>query len=199
MVVPYVLIIFLFFAGCASTKNSPVVLLSGVSKEGAPICLDERSGIPAAVQKFYSQRDLTTEEGKIDYLLERIRGSKLIFVRNKVEYVGPAAASFLHWKLDRWRSRHYAKITTAQEFVNLITRGSKVSGEPYSAILKDGTRHDLQNVLQNELDALEACLKQLPPNSPEMNTQNLTQSATEVSSVKADIQKGLSSSSVSKN
>jgi hypothetical protein len=134
-------------------------------------------------------RDLTTEEGKIDYLLERIRGSKLIFVRNKVEYVGPAAASFLHWKLDRWRSRHYAKITTAQEFVNLITRGSKVSGEPYSAILKDGTRHDLQNVLQNELDALEACLKQLPPNSPEMNTQNLTQSATEVSSVKADIQK----------
>lgn len=151
--------------GCAS-MNPSVALLSGVTEEGAPICLDDRTGIPAFVEKFYARRDLTTEEGKIDYLLERLRHSQLVFMRNRVEYTGPQSAGFLRWKLDRWKTRHYAKINTAQEFVDRIAGGSKVSGQPYAVVLKDGSRHDLKSVLQNELDALESCLKQFPPSAP---------------------------------
>ena len=153
--------------GCAS-KNPSVALLSGVTEEGAPICLDDRTGIPAFVEKFYARRDLTTEEGKIDYLLERLRHSRLVFVRNRVEYTGPASASFLRWKLDRWRIKHRMKIETAQGFVDFITAGSRMSGEPYAVILKDGGRYDLKKVLQNELDALESCLKQFPPPAPQL-------------------------------
>ena len=40
--------------GCASSKNAPLTLLSGVTDEGAPVCLDDRTGIPAAVEKFYA-------------------------------------------------------------------------------------------------------------------------------------------------
>ncbi len=152
-------------SGCAS-KNPSVALLSGVTEEGAPICLDDRTGIPAFVEKFYAQRDLTTEEGKIDYLLERLRRSQLVFVRNRVEYSGAQSAGFLRWKLDRWQTRRNIKIDTAQEFVDRIAGGSKMSGQPYALVLKDGSRHDLKKVLQNELDALESCLKQFPPPAP---------------------------------
>ena len=161
----WVLLFVFLCLGCASEKAS-LTLLSGVTKEGAPVCLDDRTGIPAAVQEFYAKRDLTTEEGKIDYLLERLRNSKLLFIRNRVEYTGPQAAGFLRWKLDRWKTHHHLKIDTAQEFVDWITSGSKMSGEPYVVILKDGGQHDLRKVFQNELDALEVCLKQLPPSTP---------------------------------
>jgi len=165
-------------------------MLSGVSKEGAPICLDERTGIPAFVEQFYARRDLTTEEGKIDYLLERLRNSQLLFVRNRVEYTGPQSSGFLRWKLDRWRARHHIKIDTAQEFVNQIAGGSKTSGEPYIVILKDGGHHNLRDVLQNELDALETCLKQFPPSVPEPGSKGedpaTTKIITEVSQTTAD-------------
>jgi hypothetical protein len=173
----FLLLVF-FFAGCAA-KNSSLTLLTGVSQEGAPICLDDQAGIPAFVEQFYNRRDLTTNEGKIDYLLERLRNSELIFIRNRVEYTGSQASGFLRWKLDRWKTRHHIKINTVQEFVNQIAGGSKMSGEPYIVILKNKGRHNLKDILQNELDALEACLKQFPP-----SVQG--QKSTEVSQTIAD-------------
>ena len=146
--------------GCASNQQT---LLTGKTLAGTPVCLDDRDNIPAFVKKFFNTRDLTTEEGKIDYLMERIRNSKLIFVRNKVEYDSASAATFLRWKLNRWKKKG-AKIDTAQEFVSTIASSSSMSGQPYAVVLLDGSRHDLKSVLQNELDALEYCLKQLPTN-----------------------------------
>lgn len=191
--------LFIFLcAGCAN-RTIPVALLSGVSKEGAPICLGDRSGIPAFVQQFYNQRDLTTEEGKIDYLLERLRNSQLVFIRNRVEYTGPQAAGFLRWKLDRWRNRHHIKINTAQEFVDHIASGSKTSGDPYVVILEDGGRHNLRNVLQNELDALEVCLRDFPPSAPESTLgegSTIRKSAAEASQTMADNSTGVLSGTV---
>jgi hypothetical protein len=179
------LLVHLMSVSCAG-KSSSLPLLSGVSKEGAPICLDDRAGIPAFVQQFYDQRDLTTEEGKVDYLLERLRHSQLVFVRNRVPYTGPQAAGFLRWKLDRWKTRHDIKINTAQEFVDRITIGSKVSGDPYVVIFKDDNRYYLKNILQNELDALEVCLKQFPLNTPE------GEGKVEVSGASTEVSLGLS-------
>lgn len=148
----------LVLCGCAANQQA---LLTGQTLAGAPICLDSRDNIPAVVKKFFNTRDLTTEEGKIDYLIERIRDSKLTFIRNKVEYDSSSAASFLRWKLNRWKKKG-TKIETAQDFVSFVSGGSTMSGQPYAIVLRDGTRHDLKSVLQNELDALEFCLKQYP-------------------------------------
>ena len=151
------LLFLVLFVGCAS---EPVVLLNGRTAAGDLVCLDDQSEIPAIVQKFYATRDLTTEEGKIDYLIERVINSKLTFIRNRVEYTGPSAAGFLRWKLGRMEKRHNVVIKTAQDFVSQVVSGSRMSGEPYEVVLSDGSRHNLQYVLQNELDQLEACLKQ---------------------------------------
>ena len=160
----WLLAFFLLCVGCASKQ---VPLLSGFTSEGAPVCLTGQAGIPEAVQKFYLVRDLTAEETKIDYLLERLRTSNLTLIRNRVEYTGTEAAQFLRWKLDRFRTRHHMKIETAQDFISQITSGSKMSGEPYAVVLTDGSRHNLQYILQNELDALESCLKQTSSKSEE--------------------------------
>lgn len=142
--------------GCASKQPT---LLSGQTLERAPICLDNQDNIPSIVKKFFNTRDLTTEEGKIDYLMERVRNSKLTFIRNRVEYDSASAAGFLRWKLNRWQKKG-AKIKTAQDFVLTVSSGSAMSGQPYALILQDGTHHNLQSILQNELNALEFCLKQ---------------------------------------
>lgn len=170
----YFFIFLLFCLGCASEQSVP--LLSGHAKEGAPVCLADQSAIPAIVKKFYATRDLTTEEGKIDYLLERLRDSKLTFIRNRVEYKGSEAAEFLRWKLNRLRTRYHMKIETAQDFIVKITSGSRVSGEPYVIVLSDGSRHNLENVLQNELNLLESCLKQ-NTSKEEGSTQAATSTA----------------------
>src|SRR3990167_7997111 len=101
----------LFCVGCAS---EPVVLLQDVTGAGEKVCLADRASIPSIVDQFYATRDLTTEEGKIDYLIERVKTSDLTFVRNKVVYTGPQAAAFLRWKLGRMEKRHKIKVTTAQ-------------------------------------------------------------------------------------
>ena len=153
------LFIFLaFFLGCASQP----VLLDGLNQVGAPVCLEDQSNIPAFVRKFFATRDLATEEGRIDYLLQSIHDSKLTFIRNKVEYTSASAAEFFRWKLNRMEKRHHIKVKTAQDFVSHVTSGSRTSGRPYAIIFPDGSRRNLQNVLQNELEALESCLQQYP-------------------------------------
>ncbi|GEM_PF-3368857 len=170
LIIEFSMIMLLY--GCAS---NPPALLNGRSLEGAPICLDNREKIPAIVRKFFNTRDLTTEEGKIDYLIERVRNSKLVFTRNKVEYDGASAATFLRWKLNRWQTKG-AKIDTAQKFISVITSGSTTTGQPYTVILQDGSRQNLQNVLQNELDLLEYCLKQYPTKEEVKKTGNTSES-----------------------
>ena len=150
----------LLLVGCAS---EPIALLNGIAPSGEPVCLEDRANIPAFVEIFYATRDLTTEEGKIDYLFERVKNSHLTFIRNKVEYTGPQAAAFLRWKLGRMEKRHHIKINTAQDFVSEVVSGSRISGDPYTVILPDGSRQNFQFVLQNELDLLNECLKKHVP------------------------------------
>ena len=158
-----------FLLACLGCASQSPVLLSGRTLEDAPICLDNRANIPAIVRNFFETRDLTTEEGKIDYLIDRVRNAKLTFIRNRIEYNGPQSAEFLRWKLNRMKTRYQMEIKTAQDFVSKITSGSRMSGKPYAVILQGGSRHNLHSVLQNELDALEYCLKQYPSETQEKN------------------------------
>ena len=147
-----------FLVGCASSRQVP--LLGGLSSEGVPLCLDDRKTAPAFVEKFYKTRDLSTEEGKIDYLIERVHNSKLVFIRNETAYDGSSAAEFLRWKLGRMKPRYHIEVKTAQDFVTQVASISRTSGQMYEVVFPDGSHHALQAILQNELDILESCLKQ---------------------------------------
>ncbi|OGX03265.1 MAG: hypothetical protein A3G87_04910 [Omnitrophica bacterium RIFCSPLOWO2_12_FULL_50_11] len=152
------LFIFLF-VGCAA-QTPPVPLLSGMTPTGAPVCFSDLTTIPSFFEWFHARRDLTTEEGKIDYLLDRVSRSNLIFIRNEVEFSSYASAEFLRWKLNRLRQRHKVKIETVEDFISEVVSGSRLSGEPYAVVVPGGGRHNMQNVLENELDMLNQCLKE---------------------------------------
>ena len=169
-------VFFLFFllcAGCASAPPPP--LLSGTPSENMVLCFSNSSEIPSIVEKFLVSRDLATEESKIDYLLNRVRDAHVVFVRNREKYTSQSASEFLRWKLDRLRGAHHMQINTAQDFVTQVSAGSRVSGEPYLVIFRDGSRYPLREILQNELDQLELCLKL---KTTEVPTQPSSASAT---------------------
>ena len=111
------------------------------------------------VERYYGVRDLTTDEGKIDYLIGRVQSSNLIFIRNRVKYNAYASANFLRWKFQRLKQKHHVEIKTAREFIKRVSTSSKMSGKPYVVVLGDGTSHYLSDILKNELDALEFHLK----------------------------------------
>lgn len=171
----FLFLVLFFWLGCAS---QPVVLLNGYTGSGNLVCLDDQANIPEFVQKFYETRDLTTEEGKIDYLIERVKRSKMTFIRNRVEYTGPQSASFLRWKLGRMEKRHRVKVETARDFVAEVASGSRVSGEPYVVVLPDGTHHNFQSLLENELVQLETCLRQISEKKVESLTSSTPTNAT---------------------
>lgn len=155
----WLFLLVLICSGCASAPPLSPPLFSGVIPEKAPLCFSSNSEIPSIVQKFFASRDLTTEEGKIDYLLNRVRGAKVVFIRNREKYTSENASGFLRWKLGRLRTKYNTQVDTAQDFIEKVSAGSRVSGEPYVVKFYDGSRYPLKDILQNELDQLEMCLK----------------------------------------
>ncbi len=96
------------------------------------------------------------ERSKIDYLIEAIRNSSFVFVRNGSPYSGKKAAAHLMWKYHQQISR----IETAQEFVEKIGTRSSLSGEFYLVKYSNGHTYPLRDILLNELHRLENCLGQ---------------------------------------
>ena len=143
-------------AGCQA-----IPLKQGVSAAGEKIYLSDASELPKAIDSFSKSQDLTNEESKINYLIARVQKSKVGFVRNRAHYTSMEAAEFLRWKLDRPRWRPL--VHSARDFVNIITKGSVTSGEPYRIILANGDHHDLKAIMVNELGFLEEYLKNPSP------------------------------------
>ena len=152
-------LVFLLVAltSCANPNAGP--LLSGTSSLGLPVCFEDPSKIPTFFASYYATRDLTTEEGKIDYLIERVRSSNRTYIRNGVETGSDVAARFLRWKLNRLRTYHKMTIETAEDFVHMVTSGSRMTGTPYAVIIPEaGGKFNFEDVLQNELNVLNACI-----------------------------------------
>ncbi len=153
-IISNLLILSFFFSFSAEAK-----LINGFTAEGAPVYLSDAPEIPKAVKKFQLTRELTTEEGKIDYILSRIRSSKIRFIRNGQETDGDAASQFIRWKIGWYEDHYHTKIKTLRDFVSKVTKGSEKTGKPYIIILPDGSRHNAQDVIQNEADKLEEILR----------------------------------------
>ena len=141
-----------------SSHTAEAKLMNGVSGDGRPVFLSEPSEISRAIKKFKLMRDLTTEEGKIDYILSRVRSSQLKFIRNGMETDGDAAAQFMRWKIGWYEDKYKTKIKTPHDFISNITKGSEKTGKPYVLILPDGSQHNAQSILQNEENKLEELL-----------------------------------------
>jgi hypothetical protein len=138
-------------SGCASSQ-----LNRGADSVGNSICLTDCKDIPAAIEKFKKTHDLETERDEIDYLFYRIRSSNKKFDRNGTIYDGPSAAQFLRWKIAWYKNRHHEMITTDEDFVSKIFRGSEKTGSPYYILMENGKKYNAQLVMQNELNYLNA-------------------------------------------
>ena len=146
------LTLLLAISGCATSGPT---LQSGIDPAGNPICLTDCKEIPSAIDAYLKNHDLITEEDEIDYLFYRIRTSQRRFIRNGEEHDGGSAAQFLRWKIERHKQKFDDPIKTDEDFVLKILEGSKTTGKPYEVIMPDGTKHNLQFVMVNELNYLE--------------------------------------------
>jgi len=88
---------------------------------------------------------------KIVYLLNVIGASKLVFIRNGVEYTGEEARRHLLHKLDSAGDR----IRTAEDFINYIASESSESGITYYVQFADGTRVEAGIWLRDQLAKIE--------------------------------------------
>ena len=88
-----------------------------------------------------------SEQEKISYLLNVIGTSKVIFVRNGVEYPGTEAKLHLQRKLEASGN----SIKTADDFINNIASHSSMTGKPYYIEFPDGTKIESEIWLRDRL------------------------------------------------
>ena len=94
------------------------------------------------------------ESLKIRYLLEALKKSHFIFIRNGVLYNGKQAARHFEKKylIHKW------KVHSAREFIHSIASRSLISGELYRVEFPNGETLSLEEVLRNELGKFESAL-----------------------------------------
>ena len=152
---PLLLVVLMLFVFSFAAEAA---LMNGFAPDGTPVYLSDPSEIPRAIKKFEIRGDLTTEEGKIDYIISRIRTSQFKFIRNGTETQGDAAATFIRWKIGWYENHYHTKVTTLHDFVSEVLKGSEKTGKPYEIVLPDGTHHNAQIIFQNEANKLEELL-----------------------------------------
>lgn len=115
----------------------------------------EISKLPIVQKIPHLNHGSTVERGKIEFLIARVRKSKLIFVRNGEMYRGLQAAMLLSHK---YRKR-IENIKTVQQFIEEVASGSATTGEPYYVKEeKDSPAYRVRDIFFNELRALEEYL-----------------------------------------
>lgn len=101
------------------------------------------------------------ENGEIEYLLDCVKNSGCLFVRNDKPHSGVKAAEHLARKY-----RHAGKqVTTADAFIDRVASKSSMSGKPYSVICDDG-EHFAREWLQQSLDSFRKSKKGAPQLTP---------------------------------
>ena len=88
-----------------------------------------------------------SEQEKITYLLNVIGTSKVIFVRNGVEYPGTEAKAHLQMKLEAAGDA----IQTVDDFIAGIASHSSMTGQPYYIEFPDGTMMEAEKWLHDKL------------------------------------------------
>ena len=74
-------------------------------------------------------------DAEVDYLLEHVRTSDFVFIRNGKEHSPEEAAEHMQRKYDYFSKR----VRTAEEFIEYSATKSTMSGRKYTIRLADGT------------------------------------------------------------
>ena len=121
------------------------------------ILLGPKSKIPeiSIVKKLlHLTQSSVIERGKIDYLIARVRESKMMFVRNGEMHAGSKAATHLMHKYQK----RIDQVKTVQQFIDEVGSSSSMTGEPYYVKSGDGTAYRVRDVFLNELRVLDEYL-----------------------------------------
>ena len=147
--------------GCNTASTSaPQILQNAQIAPRAILFLDDPAAHTARLDRFLLSHPRATEMEKIHFLLESVRTSPYHFIRNKSDYNGEDAMRWLRWKMGH---RQYAShpILTARDLVERVADRSLKTGEIYQAVLPDGRRVPLQEIMRSELSALDRSLEGL--------------------------------------
>jgi len=87
-------------------------------------------------------------ESVVDYLLEYVKGSESLFIRNNREYAPAEAAAHMRKKYEHFRER----IKTPEDFIRLVGTKSLLSGKAYEVRMKSGEIILTQKWLECALD-----------------------------------------------
>jgi len=150
----YSVLLGVLISGCATTTP----LLKGRDLTGNLVCLTDCSDIPAAIDKYAAVYDLDYGEGRTDYLLTRVRSIRGHIIRNGESFSPTEALEYLRWKIDNHEKTHGASLIVDRAYIEEVLKGSASTGLPYEIVFEDGSRHDVKDVMLNELDALDAYL-----------------------------------------
>ena len=91
------------------------------------------------------------EQKRIDWLIEEVRNSKGVFIRNGGEYPAAKAVSHLKFKLLMAGKR----VQTAKDFIEGVASHSEESGKPYQIRLPGGTARSMKDWLYERLAEYE--------------------------------------------
>jgi len=100
-----------------------------------------------SVSLAHASTDIRSEQEKIAYLLNVVGDSKVIFIRNGVEYPGKEARAHLQMKLDAAGGA----IQTVDDFITILASHSSMTGQPYYIELPDGTMIESEKWLRDKL------------------------------------------------
>ena len=98
-----------------------------------------------------SQAPKYSEKEKIDYLLEALENSNLIFIRNGDEYSSKDARAHMQKKLEYAGNR----ITNVDQFITYLATKSSISGKPYYVKYPDGKKIQSSIWMRELLNKLE--------------------------------------------
>lgn len=147
-------------AGCSSlSKKDFQPSENPVLTQPEVLTLDSVESRNNRITQFFIDNIHFTEANKIHYLLNSIRQSDCIFIRNGSQYRGDQAAGWLRWKMHHRQYRDNP-IVTARDFVDRVSLQSNTTGQPYEILLPNGKRAKTRDVLANELDALENAVRE---------------------------------------
>jgi hypothetical protein len=98
-----------------------------------------------------SQIPKYSEKEKIDYLLEALENSNLIFIRNGDEYSSKEARAHIQKKFEYAGNR----ITNSDQFITYLATKSSISGKPYYVKYPDGRKVQSSIWMRELLNKLE--------------------------------------------
>lgn len=124
-------------------------------KNNQIICLFTSFIIYFSPTSLLAEKPLSLEEKKIQFLLNEVKNSEAIFIRNGKEHSAKDASEHLQHKLDRAQSAFWffgpKTSFSASDFIQKVAAKSSLSGKDYKMRLSNGKTVTTKNWLLQKI------------------------------------------------